>query len=172
MLTKLAGGYLVDPVNNRDGVGDLYFEDGLIVAAPTEGRTPDETVDCTGMVVMAGAIDIHSHIAGGHVNTARLLLPEFHKAFQARPDSTALTKVGWTTEETGTLYAEMGFTTVVEPAMAPSTALHAHLELADIPIIDKATLVILGNDDFLLSLMRAGESEAAVEDYVAWSVSA
>ncbi|RYE84909.1 MAG: formylmethanofuran dehydrogenase subunit A, partial [Hyphomicrobiales bacterium] len=144
--------------------------------APGEGqtpdRTPDRTIDCTGMVVMAGAIDIHSHIAGGHVNTARLLLPEFHKAFKARPDATALTKVGWTTEETGTLYAGMGFTTVVEPAMAPSAALHAHLELADIPIIDKATLVILGNDDFLLSLMRAGESEAAIEDYVAWSVSA
>ena len=32
----------------------------------------------------------------------------------------------------------------------PHYALHAHLELADIPIIDKATLSMLGNDDFLL----------------------
>ena len=45
----------------------------------------------------------------------------------------------------------MGFTTVVEPAVAPNDALHAHLELADIPIIDKATLSVLGNDDYLLS---------------------
>jgi formylmethanofuran dehydrogenase subunit A len=172
MLTQLSGGHVVDPVNGRDGIGDLFFEDGLIVGAPADGRIADRIVDCTGCVVMPGAIDIHSHIAGGHVNTARLLLPEFHKAFQARPGSTALSKLGWTTEETGLRYAEMGFTTVVEPAMAPSSALHAHLELADIPVIDKATLVILGNDDFLLSLMRAGESEAAVEDYVAWSVSA
>ena len=171
MLTILKGGHVVDPVNGRDGVGDVYIEDGLIVAAPTDGRPADEMVDCTGTVVMAGAIDIHSHIAGGHVNTARLLLPEYHKAFQARPGQTPLGKVGWTTEETGILYAEMGFTTVVEPAMAPSAALHAHLELADIPIIDKATLVVLGNDDFLLSMLRAGESEQAIEDYVAWTVS-
>ena len=27
------------------------------------------------MIVMAGAIDIHSHIAGGNVNNARLLSP-------------------------------------------------------------------------------------------------
>ena len=28
---------------------------------------------------------------------------------------------------------EMGFTTVVEPAVSPHHALHAHLELADTP---------------------------------------
>ena len=44
----------------------------------------------------------------------------------------------------------MGFTTVVEPAVSPHHALHAHLELADTPIIDKAILTVLGNDDFLL----------------------
>ena len=30
---------------------------------------------------MAGAIDIHSHIAGGNVNNARLLSPEIHSRF-------------------------------------------------------------------------------------------
>ena len=56
----------------------------------------------------------------------------------------------WNTFETGCAYAAMGFTTVVEPAVSPHHALQAHLELADIPIIDKATLTVLGNDDFLL----------------------
>ncbi|MCE7028167.1 formylmethanofuran dehydrogenase subunit A [Jiella avicenniae] len=172
MLTRLSGGHVVDPASGRDGVADIYVEDGLVVDPPSNGRAADETIDCTGLVVMAGAIDIHSHIAGGHVNTARLLLPEWHRAFQARPGETALSKVGWTTEETGLLYAEMGFTTVVEPAMAPSSALHAHLELADTPIIDKATLVVLGNDDMLMSMIREGESESAIADYVAWTVSA
>jgi len=64
----------------------------------------------------------------------------------------------------------MGFTTVVEPAVSPRHALHAHLELADIPIIDKATLAILGNDDYLLGLLQAKESDAAVADYVAWTL--
>ena len=37
--------------------------------------------DVDGMIVMAGAIDIHSHIAGGNVNNARLLSPEVHSNF-------------------------------------------------------------------------------------------
>ena len=119
MLTHLKNGHVVDPANDRDAVGDLYLADGVVVDAPTDGRRPDETIDCKGLIVMAGAIDIHSHIASGHVNTARLLLPEYHRAFQSRPGATGLSKVGWTTEETGLRYAEMGFTTVVEPAMAP-----------------------------------------------------
>lgn len=172
MLLCLKGGHVVDPANGRDAAGDVHVEDGLIVTAPAGGRAADETIDCAGLVVMAGAIDIHSHIAGGHVNTARLMLPEHHKAASARPGATALSRLGWTTEETGLLYAAMGFTTVVEPAMAPAAALHAHLELADIPIIDKATLAVLGNDDCLLSMLRDGEGEAAVEDYVAWVVTA
>ena len=170
MLTRLKGGHVVDPAHDRDGEGDVFVENGVIVDAPEAGRSADETIDCTGLVVMAGAIDIHSHIAGGHVNTARLLLPEWHRAFSSRPGETALSKVGWTTEETGLRYAEMGFTTVVEPAMAPTSALHAHLELADTPIIDKATLVVLGNDDLLLSMIREGESDGAIADYVSWTV--
>ncbi|TJV18535.1 MAG: formylmethanofuran dehydrogenase subunit A, partial [Mesorhizobium sp.] len=77
---------------------------------------------------------------------------------------------GWSTFQTGCLYAKMGFTTVVEPAMSPGAALHTHLELADIPIIDKATLAILGNDDFLLSMIRDDASSTMIEDYVAWTV--
>ena len=33
------------------------------------------------LIIMAGAIDIHSHIAGGNVNNARLLSPEIHSNF-------------------------------------------------------------------------------------------
>ncbi len=169
MLTRIAGGDIIDPVNGRSGKGDLWIEDETIVAAPA-GRAPDLTLDASGCVVMAGAIDIHSHIGGGNVNTARLLLPEFHKAHAPRPAATPLARLGWTTHETGRLYAQMGFTTVVEPAMSPAAALHTHLELADIPIIDKATLAILGNDDFLLSMIRDKASAGMVEDYVAWTV--
>lgn len=170
MLTRIAGGEIVDPVNGRLGKGDLWIEDEAIVAAPAN-RPADLTLDASGCVVMAGAIDIHSHIGGGNVNTARLLLPEFHKAHAARPAATPLSSLGWTAHETGRLYAQMGFTTVVEPAMSPMAALHTHLELADIPIIDKATLAILGNDDFLLSMIRDKASTRMIEDYVAWTVS-
>lgn len=170
MLIRLTGGEVVDPVNGESRRRDLWICDGLIVEKP-EGRRADKTFDVSGCVVMAGAIDIHSHVGGGNVNTARLLLPEHHRAHQARPQHTPLSNAGWSTFRTGTLYAQMGFTTVVEPAMNPLNALHTHLELADIPIIDKATLAILGNDDFLLSMIRDDASAAMIDDYVAWTVS-
>jgi len=169
MLTRIKGGEVIDPVNGRHGVGDVWIENGIIVEPPA-GRQPDNTVDVSGCIVMAGAIDIHSHIGGGNVNTARLLLPEHHSAHLPRPAATPLSNLGWTAYQTGCLYAQMGFTTVVEPAMAPGNALHTHLELADIPIIDKATLAVLGNDDFLLSLVRDNASPDMIEDYVAWTV--
>jgi formylmethanofuran dehydrogenase subunit A len=166
----LRGGHVVDPATGKDGVGDVWLEDGRIVAPPAGGKA-DREIDCAGHVVMAGAIDIHSHIAGGNVNTARLLLPELHRAIRARREGTPLSTAKWSTFETGRLYAQMGFTTVVEPAMAPHHSLQTHYELNDVPIIDKGALTVLGNDDFLLRQLRAGESESAINDYVAQTVS-
>jgi formylmethanofuran dehydrogenase subunit A len=170
VLTRIKGGRVVDPANGRDGVGDVWFRDGRIVDAPAGDTGADDTYDAAGKVVMAGAIDIHSHIAGSNVNTARLLMPELQGAAAVARPQTPLANAGWGTFATGCRYAGMGFTTVVEPAVAPDYALHAHLELADTPIIDKAILSVLGNDDYLLSLMRAGESASAVRDYVAWTL--
>lgn len=170
MLIRIKGGRVIDPANGGDGIGDVWMRDGRIVEAPP-GAPADETFDAAGKIVMAGAIDIHSHIAGWSVNTARLLLPEFRLGSAARPGSTPLSSAGWPASEIGCIYAAMGFTTVVEPAVSPHCALHAHLELADIPIIDKATLAVLGNDDFLLGLIRRKES-AAARDYVAWTLAA
>lgn len=170
MLTVLRGGHIVDPATKQDTIGDVWFEDGRIVAPPAHNKG-DVEIDVSGHVVMAGAIDIHSHIAGGNVNTARLLLPELHRAVRARLVGTPLSTAKWSTYETGRLYAQMGFTTVVEPAMAPHHALQTHLELNDVPIIDKGALTVLGNDDFLLRMMRQGASEGAINDYVALTVS-
>jgi formylmethanofuran dehydrogenase subunit A len=169
MLIHIEGARVVDPANKRDAIGDLWIRDERIVAPPPRAKA-DETVHAKGLVAMAGGIDIHSHIAGANVNTARLLLPEQHRAHARRPAATPLSNAGWSTFQTGCLYAQMGFTTVVEPAVLPHLALHAHLELADTPIIDKAILTILGNDDFVLSLIRSGESESAIRDHVAWTL--
>jgi formylmethanofuran dehydrogenase subunit A len=169
MLTRIAGGRVIDPANGRDEVGDVWVRDGRIVDAPASADA-DTTYNAAGKIVMAGAIDIHSHIAGWNVNTARLMLPELHRTATPRPSALPFANAQWSAFETGYLYATMGFTTVVEPAVSPHYALHAHLELADIPIIDKATLTVLGNDDYLLGLLHAKESDVAIEDYVAWTL--
>jgi formylmethanofuran dehydrogenase subunit A len=169
MLTCIAGGRIIDPANGRDAVGDVWMRDGRIVEPPI-GAHADATYDAAGKIVMAGAIDIHSHIAGWNVNTARLLLAEKRNPGLLLAPAVPFAGAPSSTFETGCLYATMGFTTVVEPAVAPHYALHAHLELADTPIIDKAILTILGNDDYLLGLLHAKEGDAAVEDYVAWTL--
>ena len=170
MLTRLANGNVIDPANDRDGIGDVWLRDGRVVAPPPGGQA-DETYDVSGKIVMAGAIDIHSHIAGNNENMGRLLLPEQRYATDfSHPGHKPQPRGAWNTGETGRLYAAMGFTTVVEPAVLPHQALQAHLELADIPIIDKAALTVLGNDDFLLNLLRQKESAAALRDYVAWTL--
>ncbi|MDO9161908.1 MAG: formylmethanofuran dehydrogenase subunit A [Methylococcaceae bacterium] len=173
MLTRLSGGLIVDPAQGLNGtLQDVWFRDGLIVSPPESGVLPDADIDVSGKIVMAGAIDIHSHIAGGNVNTARLLLPEQHRNFMARKLGHAFSTAHWSSTETGYRYAQMGYTTVVEPAVLPANALDAHLQMADIPIIDTAGLAILGNDDFLLRLMRGRASQNQINDYVAWTLQA
>ena len=89
MLIKLASGKVYDPANRVSGqVRDIYVEDGKIVAAKPSARI-DATYDLKGKIVMAGAIDPHTHIGGGKMTIARMLLPEDHlKDEVARTDLT------------------------------------------------------------------------------------
>ncbi|GJD52069.1 Formyltransferase/hydrolase complex Fhc subunit A [Methylobacterium crusticola] len=159
MLTRIAGGRVVDPTAGRDAVSDVWIEDGRIVG-PSD-RVPDRTVDASGCVVMAGGIEVHSHIAGGNVVLSRLLLPELGLS-----EPGALNPHG-SGAEIGALYARMGYTTAVEPAMPPANALATQLQLADIPLLDRGGLCVMGNDDHLLQLLRDGAGAEAVRDLVA-----
>ena len=170
MLTKLSGGRVYDPANGIDGeVRDIFIRDSRIVADP--GTKPDRSHDVSGAVVMAGAIDIHSHISGGKVNIARALLPEEHRAVSRARDGERRSGSGEstaTTFSTGYRYAEMGYTAAFEPAMVPVNARQNHIEMCDIPMVDKGTYVLLGNDDYLLRMLAAGAEQPRINDYVAW----
>lgn len=176
MLMRLAGGKIYDPLNGVDGeVRDLWIEDGRIVADPGPGRTPERTIDVAGRVVMPGGIDLHSHIGGGKVNIARMLLPEEHRAYRQAADGLCRCGSGHATPSTfttGYAYARMGYTAAFEPAMLAANARHAHQEMADIPIIDKGAYVLLGNDDLFLRLVQENAGEQAIRDYVAWTLRA
>jgi dihydroorotase len=63
----LKGGRIVDPSQAMDGVGDLLITDGVIAAVGRVGdvrRDGDalDTIDCTGLVVSPGFIDVHCHL--------------------------------------------------------------------------------------------------------------
>jgi formylmethanofuran dehydrogenase subunit A len=172
---RLTGGRIFDPLGGIDGeIRDLWIEDGRIVPPPPPG-TPAEVHDVSGCVVMPGGIDMHSHIGGGKVTIARLLMAEEHRTHRevggrgCRAGSGEATPSSFTT---GYRYARLGYTAAFEPAMLPSNARAAHHEMADIPLLDKGAYVLLGNDDFFLRLLAEGAGERAIADYVAWTLHA
>jgi formylmethanofuran dehydrogenase subunit A len=175
MITRLSGGRVFDPANGVNGdIRDVYVEGGRIVAAPSGGKA-DQTYDVRGRVVMAGGLDIHSHVSGGKVNLARLLMTDDHRDVLVPHGSYTRAGSGTATPSTfitGYRYAEMGYTAAFEPAMVPSNARSTHLEMADLPIIDKGTYVMLGNDEFLLDLLARGAEQERINDYVAWMMRA
>jgi formylmethanofuran dehydrogenase subunit A len=176
MLTKLKGGKVYDPANQVNGqVHDIYMRSGRIVAAPAAGERVDREHDVSGGIVMAGAIDLHTHIGGGKVNIARNMLPEDHRGDTV--ERTSLTRSGCghavpSTFTTGYRYAEMGYTACFEPAMLPANARQAHMEMGDTPIVDKGGYAMLGSDDFLLRMLAAKSAQKAINDYVAWTLNA
>ena len=170
MLILLQGGRVVDPAHDRDAVGDVFIQDGRIVAAPADGRRPDATYDLRGKIVMAGGVDLHSHIAGSNVTLAREIMPELPALAAAGGVDIEPSPATWGSYATGLRYAQMGYTTVIEPALIPTHAIEAQIELAAIPIIDVGALGILGNDDYSLGLLRGSGDASELQDYVAWTL--
>jgi formylmethanofuran dehydrogenase subunit A len=171
---RIVGGAVHDPANGVDGqVRDVCIEDGRIVDQLPQGVP---TLDARGMVVMPGGVDIHSHFASSSCNHARRLIPDEH-ASDPMPapdlfedDLPARSGTGGTvpsTFTTGYRYAGLGYTTAFDAAVAPITARHSHAELDDTPCLDGGIFVLMGNDEYLLRQIEAGERDRA-RDYAAW----
>jgi dihydroorotase len=59
----LRNGRVIDPSQNFDAVADLWLADGKILGTgPQPGRAADRTLDCTGLIVAPGLIDMHVHL--------------------------------------------------------------------------------------------------------------
>jgi formylmethanofuran dehydrogenase subunit A len=174
---RIAGGTVYDPANGIDGVvRDICVQDGKIVdSLPADAPR----IDAGGMVVMPGGIDIHAHVAGSSVNLARGLLPEEHAADPApKPqlvDGTIpRSGTGGTvpsTFTTGYRYAGLGYTTVFDAAVAPIAARATHAQFDDTPIVDGGFFALLGNDEYMLRQIAAGERDRA-RDYAGWILGA
>ena len=175
---RITGGRIFDPANGVDGdVRDICIDDGRIVA-DVPASAP--RLDARGMVVMPGGVDMHCHVASGSVNVARRLLPEDHAQHPATAptldDAGMIPRSGSagtvpTSFTTGYRYAGLGYTTVFDAAVAPLLARAAHSQFDDTPIVDGGFFVLLGNDDYLLRQIDAGEHERARE-YTAWLLGA
>jgi formylmethanofuran dehydrogenase subunit A len=162
-------GFVYDPINDINGEKmDIAIKDGKIVESVNERKA--RKVDASGMIVMPGGVDIHTHIAGAEVNTGRLLRPEDH--FKDFEPKTAITRSGVgcsvpSTFTTGYRYARMGYTTIMNPSMPPLEAKHTHEELNDTPMVDKATYPLLGDWWFVLEYLKEKNLEECAR-HVAW----
>jgi len=177
VLIRLAGGKILDPTRSVVPLEeDLWIEGERIVAPPADGRPADLVHDVSGYVLMAGAIDIHTHIAGGKVNLGRLFSARDHRERVEAPPAQGLRGGSGlmtpSTFATGYRYAAMGYTAAFEPAMVASNARAAQIEMADVPILDKGAYVMLGNDEFLLQRLASGAGQSEINDYVAWMIGA
>lgn len=176
MLIKLSSGTVYDPVHGINGEQrDIYIQDGHITRKPAASVKIDKTYDLNGKIIMAGAIDIHTHIGGGKVNIARMMLPEDHRADLVKKTRLTRSGCGYASPSTltaGYRYAEMGYTACFEPAMLPANARQAHMEMADTPMVDKGAYAMLGSDDFFLRMLAAKKDREAISDYVGWTINA
>jgi formylmethanofuran dehydrogenase subunit A len=154
---RIRGGRIFDPPSGRRGeTGDVCVLDGRIVKTLPATAPVLEARD---LVVMAGGVEVHTHIAGPAVSAARLLCPE--DGGRCLP----------TLSEAGRRYARLGYTTVMEAAVAPLGARAAHADLDAVPIVDKGIFVLLGDDAIALDLVREGRLED-LKEYVSWMIEA
>lgn len=179
MITVLKNAKVIDPAHGKDGVvQDIYIRDGRIIAKPADSEKIAQAYDLNGKIVMAGAIDMHSHIGGGKVNIARMLLPEYQEMRRLQEPEAHICGPNCShhatpnTTDTGMRYIEMGYTAAFEPAILAVNARQAHMEMGDTPMVDKGGYAMLGNDDYLLRLLSQNADQKTINDYVAWTLHA
>ncbi len=165
---RIRGGRVYDPLHGLNGVvKDVCVEDGKIVK---ECDGAADVIDATNLVILPGGVDIHTHIASPAVNAARGLRPEDHRLLCCPRKPGLRSGVGFTvpsTFTTGYLYAQLGYTTVMEAATPPIGTRHTHEELNDIPMVDKGCYLLMGNNEFILQYLKSGDLEK-IKRYVAW----
>ncbi len=165
----IRNGFVFDPINGINGEKmDIAIKNGKIVEKVHEHK--GRVIDATGLTIMPGGIDIHTHVAGTEVNLGRILRPEDHVKDVERKTPITRSGVGYSipsTFTTGYRYSRMGYTTIMNPSMPPLEAKHTHEELNDIPLVDKATYPLLGDWWFVLENLSQGKIEECAR-HIAW----
>ncbi len=172
----IAGGTVYDPTNFVDGqTRDVWVLDGKIAPTPLDPRVQKTTLDATGLVVMAGGVDMHCHIAGSKVNAARLMTARERSeaAPLARQGARRAGTMGSvpSTFATGYRYLGLGYTTAFEAAVPPLGARNAHQQLNDTPCIDKGFYVLAGNHEYALDAIAQRDS-ARLDAFLGWLIDA
>ena len=184
MTIRLENALCVDGVGKSE-IRDVVLEGTSIAKGSGSlafgaNSSSEVRYDLSGCMLVSGGIDLHTHIGGGKVNVARLLLPELVQNSRSRTQLVderhqaiaPLSSPVPGTLETGRRYLQMGYTACFEPAVLPANARHAHAEMEDTPWLDTGGYLLMGNDRLLLDWIRIGVPQQQINDYVAWMIRA
>ncbi|MBL4700903.1 MAG: amidohydrolase family protein [Phycisphaeraceae bacterium] len=152
----LENGRVIDPSDPScsDQVRDLYIEDGKFVAKP-KSKNVMKVMDLTGKIVMAGAIDMHTHLVSPAIAALRTLQEKL--APQAIPQ-TLLGSPTWLTQQ----YQQLGYTAAVDAAITPGDAPAARLQLREFLPLNTSFLLLLSHHQPLLEKLEAQQDDQAM----------
>ena len=164
--------YVIDPVNGVKGeIRDIAVKDGKIVDSVKPSAV---VVDAKGHLTLPGGIDSHTHICGTKVNFGRYMSPEDMRAGRGRAQPHMHAVSGYsvpTVYANNYRYSAMGYTTILEGAMAPMEARHTHEEFRHMTLHDTmANTLFDGNWSVMEAIADADLKKAAA--VVAWTLSA
>ena len=168
----LKNAWVIDPINNiRGEIMDIPIKDGKI--AESVGADAG-VIDLKGQLTLPGGIDSHTHICGTKVNFGRYMSPEDMRAGRdkAYPNMHAVSGYSVPTVYANTYrYSAMGYTTLLEGAMAPMGARHTHEEFRHMTLQDTmANTLFDGNWSVMEAVHDKDLKKAAA--VVAWTLSA
>ena len=167
----IKNGIVYDPANKINGEKmDIFVKDGKIAS---DAKKP-EVIDAGGRLVMPGGVEGHAHIAGGKVNSGRLMRPEDGRRGIETKGKITRSYSGCSVPNvyaTGYRYAKMGYTFLMEAAMPPLTARHTHEELEEIPIVDKGAIPLLDNHWMVMECIKSDDMDKLAA-YISWMIKA
>jgi formylmethanofuran dehydrogenase subunit A len=164
--------YIIDPLAGiRGEIMDIAIRDGKIVEEAGSGC---EVIDAQGCLTLPGGIDSHSHVSGTKVNFGRYMSPEDMRAGRTSRRGVMHVTSGYsvpTTFGNSYRYSAMGYTTVLEGAMAPLEARHTHEEFTATPHQDMMANTLFDGNWSVMEAVRDKDVRrtAAV---VAWTLAA
>jgi formylmethanofuran dehydrogenase subunit A len=163
---------VIDPINgiNRE-IMDLCVRDGKIVESV---KNPDEVIDAAGRLTLPGGVDSHTHICGTKVNFGRYMSPEDMRAGRTARRGHMHATSGYsvpTTYGNSYRYAKLGYTTLLEGAMAPLEARHTHEEFNYTPLQDTMANTLFDGNWAVMEAVRE-KDDKRIAGIVAWTLAA
>ncbi len=163
---------VIDPISGINGeLMDIAISGSRIVE---DASLQAEVIDCQGFLTLPGGIDSHTHTSGTKVNFGRYMSPEDMRAGRTSKKGHMHITSGYsvpTTYGNSYRYSALGYTTLVEGAMAPLEARHTHEEFKFTPLQDSFANTLFDGNWGMLRALEDGDIKRAAA-IVAWTLTA